>query len=116
MSKTQTSATQQFDTLFLGPARAYGALSLEYTEKLVSAQIEAVSAYTDLSLAQARAWLDVKDAEGLKQVVESQQKVAQDLGERVKGDAEKVVTLSQEYLQKGQKLAEDNVKAASSAK
>ncbi|WP_163558775.1 phasin family protein [Halomonas sp. NO4] len=116
MSKTNSSTTQQFDTLFAGPARAYAALSLEFTEKLAAAQFEAARAYTDLSLAQARAWLDVKDVEGFKQIVESQQKVAQDLGNRVKGDAEKVVTLSQEFLQKGQKLTEENVKAASAAR
>ncbi|TFH86037.1 phasin family protein [Billgrantia azerbaijanica] len=116
MSKTNPSATQQFETLFVAPSRAFGSLGLEYTEKLLAAQFDAARAYTDLSLAQARAWLDVKDIEGLKQVVEAQQKAAQELGERVKGDAEKVVTLSQEFLQKGQKLTEENVKAASAAR
>ena len=116
MSKTHSAATQSFDTLFVGPARAYAALGLDYTEKLATAQFEAARAYTDLSLAQARAWLDVKDVEGLQKIVESQQKVAEEFGNQVKGDAEKVVTLSQEFLQKGQKLTEDNVKAASAAR
>ncbi|PMR73311.1 phasin family protein [Billgrantia endophytica] len=119
MSKSEKAtekATQQFEALFITPARAYGSLTLEYCEKLLATQLNAVRTYTELSLAQARAWSDIKDAEGLKQVVESQQKVAQDLGERLQGDTRKVVTLGQEFLQKGQKLAEENVKTASSAK
>jgi hypothetical protein len=34
------------------------------------------------------------------------------LAERVKGDADKVVSLQQDFLQKSQKLTEDNVKQA----
>ncbi|MCE9663109.1 phasin family protein [Halomonas sp. M5N1S17] len=115
MSKTTEQATeqatQQFESLFVAPARAYGSLTLEYYEKLMAAQLDAFRTYSDLSLAQARAWIDVKDAEGLKQVVADQQKAVQDLGERLQGDTQKVVTLSQEFLQKGQKLAEENVKS-----
>ncbi|WP_355660495.1 phasin family protein [Halomonas salifodinae] len=108
-------AAQQFDSLFFGPARAYAALSLDYTEKLVAAQFDAVKAYSDLSLTQARAILDVKDADGLRSYVEGQQKVAKDLSERFKGDAEKVVAMNQEFLQEGQKLVEESVKSASKA-
>lgn len=115
MSKTQDKATQQFESLFIAPARAYGSLALEYYEKLLSAQMEAFRSYSDLSLAQARAWIDVKDSDSLKQVLETQQKAAKELGERLQGDTKKVVDLSQEFLQKGQQLAEQNVKAASAA-
>ncbi|KAA0012810.1 phasin family protein [Billgrantia pellis] len=116
MSKTQEKATQQLESLFFAPARAYGALSLEYYEKLLSAQFDAFRSYSDLTLAQARAWVDVKDSEGLKQVVETQQKVVKEFGERLQGDTKKVVDLSQEFLQKGQQLAEQNVKSASATK
>lgn len=110
---TLDQATQQFESLFFAPARSYAALSLDYTEKLLAAQFDAVKAYSDVSLSQARAALDIKDAEGLRSYVEGQQKVAQDLGERLKDDAEKVVAMNQEFVQKSQKLAEDNLKAAS---
>ncbi|MCH4562104.1 phasin family protein [Halomonas sp. EGI 63088] len=116
MSKATTEkATEQFQSVFVEPARAYGSLTLEYSEKLLSAQFDAVRAFTDLGLAQVRSWLDVKDPESFKKVLEGQQKAAQDMGERFKGDAEKVVALSQEYLQKGQKLVEDSVKSATAA-
>lgn len=112
---TFDQATQQFESLFFAPARAYAALTLDYTEKLVAAQFDAAKAYSDAGLSQARAVLDVKDAEGLRAYAEGQQKTAKELTERLKDDAEKVVAMNQEFVQQSQKLAEDNLKAASKA-
>ncbi|BCB70382.1 hypothetical protein HMEPL2_07330 [Vreelandella aquamarina] len=104
--------TQQFDNLFMAPARAYMSLSIDYSEKLLNAQLDANKAYVDTGIAQMRQLMSVKDAEGLRSYMESQQKVAKELAERVKGDADKVVSLQQDFLQKSQKLTEDNVKQA----
>lgn len=112
---TFDQATQQFESLFFAPARAYAALTLDYTEKLVAAQFDAAKTYSDAGLSQARAVLDVKDAEGLRAYAEGQQKTAKELTERLKNDAEKVVAMNQEFVQQSQKLAEDNLKAASKA-
>ncbi|QTF92083.1 phasin family protein [Halomonas sp. BM-2019] len=113
-TKTATQkSTEQFEGLFVEPARAYGSLALEYYEKLMAAQLDAARAYADLGLAQARAWVDVRDADGLKQVLEGQQKAAQELGERLKADAEAVNALGQDFLQKSQKLVEESLKSAS---
>lgn len=112
---TFDQATQQFESLFFAPARTYAALTLDYTEKLVAAQFDAAKAYSDAGLSQARAVLDVKDAEGLRAYAEGQQKTAKELTERLKNDAEKVVAMNQEFVQQSQKLAEDNLKAASKA-
>lgn len=109
---TKPFDTAQIDSLFFAPARAFAALSVDYTEKLVNAQLEATKAYTDLNLAQLRRLTEVKDAEGLKSYVEGQQDVAKQLTERLKGDAEKVVALQQEFVQESQKLTEGNVKQA----
>lgn len=111
---TQQKATEQFEGIFVEPARAYGSLALEYTEKLVGAQLDAARRYSDLSLAQARTWIAVRDADGFKQAFEGQQKAAQDLGDNVKADVEKLSTLNQDYLQKGQKLVEESLKAVGS--
>ncbi|MDY7116734.1 phasin family protein [Halomonas sp. SSL-5] len=102
--------TAQLESLFFAPARAYAALSIDLTEKLVNAQLEASRAYTDTSLAQLRSLVEVKDAEGLKSYLEGQQQVAKELTERLKGDAEKVVALQQEFVQESQKLTESSVK------
>lgn|SRR5690554_732995 len=109
---TKQFDTQQFDSLFFGPARAYASLAVDYTEKLAHAQLDATKAYTDTGLAQLRTLMTVKDAEGLKSYMEGQQKVAKDLAERLKGDAEKVVALQQDFVQQSQKLTEENVKQA----
>ncbi|PCF94886.1 phasin family protein [Vreelandella nigrificans] len=106
---------QQFDNFFMAPVRAYTALSIDYSEKLLNAQLDANKAYVDTGIAQMRQLLSVKDAEGLRSYMEGQQKVAKDLAERVKGDADKVVSLQQDFLQKSQKLTEENVKQAQAA-
>ncbi|MBS9405554.1 phasin family protein [Halomonas sp. TRM85114] len=102
--------TEQFESMFFAPARAYAELSVNYTEKLVNAQLEAAQAYTDTGLSQLRSLMEVKDAEGLKSYMEGQQQVAKDLTERLKGDADKVVALQQDFAKDSQKLTEENVK------
>lgn len=109
---TKSFDTAQIESMFVGPARAFAALSVDYTEKLINAQLEATKAYADVNLAQLRSLVDVKDAEGMKSYLEGQQKVAKDLSERMKGDAEKVVALQQDFVQESQKLTESNVKQA----
>ncbi|OZT73159.1 phasin family protein [Vreelandella boliviensis] len=107
--------TQQFDNMFMAPVRAYMALSIDYSEKMINAQMDASKAYVDTGIAQMRQVMDVKDADGLRSYMEGQQKVAKELAERVKGDTDKVVSLQQDFIQKSQKITEDNVKQAQTA-
>ncbi|WP_084155807.1 phasin family protein [Halomonas halocynthiae] len=107
--------TTQFENLFFGPARAFASLNLDFTEKLVNTQLEASKSYAEANMNQVRALLNVRDAEGLRTYMESQQKVAKDLTERMKGDAEKVVALQQDFVTKSQKLTEENTKQATAA-
>ncbi|MDI5932714.1 phasin family protein, partial [Halomonas kalidii] len=106
---TKSFDTAQLESVFFGPARAFAALSIDFTEKLVTTQLDAAQAYADFSLAQLRSLVEVKDAEGLKSYLEGQQQVAKDLSERLKGDADKVVALQQDFIQEGQKLTEGSV-------
>ena len=75
-------------------------------------QIDAARAYSDMTISQARTWLDVKDADSFKKAMESQQKTAADLMERMKGDSEKVTSISQSFMQDSQKMAEETTKKA----
>jgi len=111
-NETLNQFNAQFEKLFVGPARTYASLLVDHTEQLVKTQLEATKAYADVGLKQYRAALDIKDQKDLQSYVEGQQKLAQELGERVKGDAEKVVNLNQEFVQKAQKVAEDTTKSA----
>ena len=104
--------TAQLESLFFSPVRAFAALSVDLGEKLINAQLEASRAYAETGVAQLRSLASVKDAEGLKGFVEGQQQIAQELTERLKGDAEKVVALQQQFVQESQKLTEGSVKQA----
>lgn len=104
--------TKQIESLFFAPAHAFAALSVDFNEKLVNAQLDATRAYADTSMAQLRSLIEVKDAEGLRGYMDGQKKVAEELSERMKGDAEKVVALQQDFVEQSQKLTEENVKQA----
>lgn len=112
MMKSFSFDTKSFEAMMFGPARAYAALSVDYTEKLLGAQLESAKAYADTSLTQARALLDVRDADGLRSYLEGQQQVAKDVTERLKSDAEKTVSLHQDFFQQSQKLAESSLQQA----
>ncbi len=103
----------QADKLFMGPTRDYAKLAVDYAEKLIDAQMDAAKTYTEIGLKQARAALEVRDPEAFKAYAEEQQKIAKDLTERVKGDAEKVVAMNQDFVNEARKLVETNVKTAS---
>lgn len=109
---TKQFDTAQFESMFFAPGRAFAALSVDFTEKMVNAQLDATKAYADTNLAQLRKLVEVKDAEGFKSYLEGQQDVAKQLTERLKGDAEKAVALQQEFAQESQKLTEGSVKQA----
>ncbi|MBE0405058.1 hypothetical protein CZ787_18720 [Halomonas citrativorans] len=115
MMKTAENNTQQFESAFVSPMRSYTHAALDYYEKLMGAQLDAARAYSDMTISQARTWLDVKDADGFKKAMESQQRVASDFMERVKGDSEKVTSISQSFMQDSAKMAEENAQKASNA-
>ena len=112
MYKAAEKTSQQFESVFVSPMRSYTLAALNYYEQLVGAQMDAARAYSDMTIAQARTWLDVKDADSFKKAMESQQKTAADLMERMKGDSEKVTSISQSFMQDSQKMAEETTKKA----
>jgi len=107
--------TEQAESLFMAPTRSYAKLAMDYTQKLIDAQMEAARTYTDLGMQQARAALDIKDPSALQQYAEKQQEAAKDLGERVKADGEKVVALNQDFANEARKLVESSAQSASEA-
>ncbi|MEX0450841.1 phasin family protein [Spiribacter sp. 218] len=108
-----TKYNEQAEQLVMGPSRSYAKLAVDYAEKMVNAQMEAAKTYTDIGMRQARAALDIKDAEALKAYADEQQAVAKDVSERVKSDAEQVVGMNQQFADEARKLVESSVKAAS---
>jgi phasin family protein len=105
--------TEQAEKLFMAPTRAYAKLAVDYSQKLMDAQLEAARTYSELGLQQARAAMDIRDTSALQQYAEKQQAVAKDLGERVKADGEKVVALNQDFANEARKLVESSAQSAS---
>jgi phasin family protein len=108
-----TKYTEQAEKMFMAPTRDYAKLAMDYAEKMIEAQMEAARTYSEIGLQQARAALDIKDTTALQQYAEKQQAVAKDLGERVKGDAEKVVAMNQDFVNETRKLVESSVQTVS---
>ncbi|RUR30509.1 phasin family protein [Vreelandella nanhaiensis] len=106
---------QQFDNVFMAPARAYAALTIDYAERMLNAQMEASQAYTDAGIQQLRQLSSIKDPQELRHYMEGQQQVVRQMAERVKDDADKVVSLQRDYFQKSQKLTQESVKQAQTA-
>jgi phasin family protein len=104
--------TEQAEKMFMGPSRDYAKLAVDYTERMIEAQMAAAKAYTEIGMKQARAAVEIKDPEALKAYAEEQQKVVKDLSEKVKSDAEKVVAMNQDFVNEARKLVESNVKTA----
>jgi len=105
--------TKQAEKLLMAPTRAYGKLAVDYTERLMAAQMEAVRTYSEIGIQQVRAALDIKTPQGLQQYAEQQQTVVRDLSERVKSNAEKSVAMNQDFANDIRELVETSVKAAS---
>lgn len=103
----------QLNDAIVEPVREYGVLTTNYFEKLFSVQFDAVRNFSDNSIAQSRSWLEVKDSDSFKQVVEQQQQAVRELAERLKEDADKIRALSEEYMRDTQSLTKDSMQTGS---
>ncbi|MBA1146445.1 phasin family protein [Ectothiorhodospiraceae bacterium WFHF3C12] len=93
---------------FFGPMREMATLNVDYLEKVAELQMDAAKAYADLGLKQVRAATSVSDVQGLQDYVKAQGETVNTVSKRVQEDAQKVVTLSKDYADKAQKLAQSN--------
>ena len=106
---------EQFETYFAKPTRAFSELATSHLESLANTQVEAARSYSEFFFSQTRSALSVKSPEDVKAYVAGQQDAVKELGERLKGDAEKVVNLHSDFAEKAQKLTEETTKSAAKA-
>lgn len=106
---------EQVEKLFVSPARAFTSLTMDHIGQLVNVQIEAGKAYTEASLNQFSAALDVKDPQDFTKYLEGQQQSFRDLSERVKDDGEKVTALNRRFVEQARKLAQESAENVSEA-
>ncbi len=114
-NETVNQMQTQIENTVAGPARAYASLVLDHVEQLANLQFETAKAYSETSLKQARAALDLKNPTDVQSYVENQQQVARELGERIQSDAEKVVSLNQAFAQNAQKVTQESTQKVSKA-
>ncbi|AMC99436.1 MULTISPECIES: phasin family protein [Halomonas] len=111
--RSSENTKRQFDNAVLEPVRAYGVLTTDYFEKLFSVQFDSVRAFADKNLAQSRSWLEVKDSDSFRQVIEQQQQAVRELSEQMKEDADRIQALSQDYLKETQQLTSESMQSGS---
>lgn len=92
--------SEQVEKLGLGfePARKAAALGVDHLEKVIGLQLEAAQAYAELAVGEARAALEIKDANDFQSYLKHQQDLAKTVNDRVKGDTEKVMKLNQGFV------------------
>jgi len=111
INKQTEQFTKQTEALFSG-FRSFAELTVSHFEKLANAQYEAARSFSDVTLKQSRAALEIRDQAGLKAYVESQQQVAKQVGEQFQGDVQKITALNKDFADSAKKLVESNVNVA----
>ena len=107
-SNTLNQVNEQFETGVFTPMRNFFLTATGHAEKIAGIQFEAAKACTDLVFRNAYAALEIRDAEAMKNFVGKQPEVAQQLGERIKADAEKLTAANQAFVEDAQKVTQDN--------
>ncbi|MEX0730398.1 MAG: phasin family protein [Aquisalimonadaceae bacterium] len=104
----------QFET-WVAPARKLNSLIVEHLAKVSEFQMEAARAYSDLSVEQLRAMTKINDAKSLQDFVSNQSKLVKTLSEKVSQDTNTLAGFGKDLTAELQKLAQENVAAASKA-
>lgn len=108
-SKTINQINEQFETGVFAPMRNFFHTATGHAEKIAGIQFEAAKACTDIAFRNAYSALEIRDAEAMRHYVGKQPEVAQQFGERIKADTEKLVAANQAFVEEAQKVTQDNV-------
>ncbi len=97
----------------LGPVHKFNQLAVANVEKLAALQLASLQDYSDLSIAQLKAALEISDVESLQDYVKKQAELASAVREKLVADAKAVTELGGEFSSEAKKLAEESFKAVS---
>ncbi|WP_022950234.1 TIGR01841 family phasin [Leucothrix mucor] len=104
--------TQTFDfEKAMAPSKAFAALAIEKSESLIALNTALLNKYSAMSIANAKAALEVKDAEAAQAYFAKQAESAKEVMESLVEDSKAVAKISEEYTAEVQKLVADSVKA-----
>ncbi|MCP1675077.1 phasin family protein [Natronocella acetinitrilica] len=103
-----------FQTAFV-PMQKFNALVIDQLAKVAEFQLAAAKTYSEMGVEQLRAVAGIQDAKSLQAFVESQNKVAKTLSEKLNQDVNTLAGLGKDFTAELQKLAQENVSAANKA-
>lgn len=118
MSKTAktTDIQETIEATVATPSRALATLMVDHFEKLTAIQLETTRVMTDAGMQQLRAAMTITDKEGFQNYVETQTRIAQEVSERLRTDAEAVASLTKKTTDEATKVTKTAAsKAAESA-
>jgi phasin family protein len=100
--------TQVFDfEKAMAPSKALTALSIQKTESLIALNTQLMHKYSAMSIANAKAAIELKDADGLKAYFEKQADVVKEVMESLAEDGKAMAKIGEEYATEVQKLVTD---------
>lgn len=93
----------------IAPVRKLQATLLDHAEKMAKFNLETVQSYTELSLNHARELAAINSPEQVQSYLQNASKTAQQVGEKVAQDGQKLAELSQAAGEDLRKVAEEQV-------
>jgi phasin family protein len=96
----------------LSPVVAYNKLVIEASEKALALHVASVQKLAKIGFDNWNAVFNIKSADDVKVYAEKQQVVAKEVAEIVTVDVREIGELNQHFLEDSRKLAEDNIKVA----
>ena len=108
-SKTINPTNAPFEMGVFAPMRHFFLTMTGHAEKIAGIQFETARICTDMAFRNAYAALEIRDAEAMQNYLGKQPEVAQELGERIKADAEKLAAANQALVEDAQRVTRDNV-------
>ncbi len=96
----------------LEPAHKLNQQAIAAIEKLVAYQIDSLKAYSELGVNQLKAAVEVRDVEGLKNLLTNQTDVLKEFGERLLTDYKAISQMGADFVSQSSKVTTETAKAA----
>lgn len=96
----------------LAPSKAFTALSIAKTESLIALNTALLTKYSNLTLANVKSAMEIKDLEAAQAFFAKQGDVAKEVAETMMEDGKAVAKIGEEYTAEVQKLVTETSKEA----
>ena len=96
----------------LEPAHKLNQQAIAAVEKLVAYQIDSLKAYSELGVSQLKAAVEVRDIEGVKNLLSNQIHVIKEFGKRLMTDYKAIFQMGADFVSQSTKVTTETAKAA----